>query len=48
MENRKENTTKYGEEVCTEFGWLPIEKQKERAKKISKITKKDRKNKRNR
>ena len=25
MENRKENTTKYGEEVCTEFGWLPIE-----------------------
>lgn len=37
----KENKTKYGEFVCTEFKWLPIEKQKEKAEKLDKITKKD-------
>ena len=37
--NKKERTTKYGEEVCTEFVWLPIDKQKENAKRFSKITK---------
>ena len=28
LEN-KDNKTKYGEFVCSEFKWLPIEKQKE-------------------
>jgi len=39
MENKKENTTKYGEEVCSEFAWLPLDKQKEKAEKLSKVTK---------
>ena len=38
-ENNKENTTKYGEFVCTEFEWLPLDKQKEKAKKLDEITK---------
>ena len=38
MSNKKENTTKYGEQVCSEFAWLPLDKQKERAKKLSEIT----------
>lgn len=42
--NKKENTTKYGEQVCTEFAWLPLDKQKEKAEKLSKMTKR-RKNK---
>lgn len=37
--NKKENTTKYGEQVCTDFAWLPLDKQKERAEKLNKITK---------
>ena len=37
---KKNNTTKYGEFVCSEYHWLPIEKQKEQAEKLSKITKK--------
>lgn len=37
---KKDNTTKYGEQVCSEFGWLPLDKQKENAKKFDKITKK--------
>lgn len=45
MENKKENTTKYGEEVCSEFAWLPLDKQKEKAEKFSKITKNKRKSK---
>ena len=40
LEN-KDNKTKYGEFVCSEFKWLPIEKQKENANKLDKITKKD-------
>ena len=36
----KEEVTKYGETVCTSFGWLPPEKQKERAKKLAKMTSK--------
>ncbi len=36
-----ENVTKYGEMVCTEFKWLPLEKQKEKAEKLDKITKKN-------
>lgn len=37
----KDDKTKYGEFVCTEFRWLPIEKQKEKADKLDKITKKN-------
>ncbi len=33
------NTTKYGEQVCTEFEWLPLDKQKENAKKFENMTK---------
>lgn len=38
--HKKENTTKYGEQVCSEFAWLPLDKQKEKAEKLEKITKK--------
>ena len=38
-QDKKENTTKYGEEVCTEFAWLPLDKQKEKADRLDKITK---------
>lgn len=34
------NTTKYGEFVCSYYQWLPLEKQKEQAKKLCQITKK--------
>ena len=36
----KEEVTKYGENVCTSFGWLPPEKQKEKAEKLAKMTNK--------
>lgn len=39
-ENLK-NTTKYGEFVCSYYQWLPLEKQKTQAEKLSKITKKN-------
>lgn len=39
-EENFKNTTKYGEFVCSYYQWLPLEKQKEQAKKLSKITKK--------
>ncbi len=39
MDNIKENTTKYGEFVCSAFQWLPLDKQKEQAEKLAKITK---------
>lgn len=39
MEEKNDNSTKYGEQVCTEFAWLPLDKQKEKAKKFAKITK---------
>lgn len=42
-ELKKENTTKYGEFVCTEYQWLPLEKQKEQADKMANMTKKKRK-----
>ena len=38
-EDKKDNITKYGENVCTQFNWLPLDKQKENAKKFEKITK---------
>ena len=39
---KKENTTMFGEQVCSEFAWLPLDKQKENAEKLSKITNKKR------
>ncbi|MBQ7410091.1 MAG: hypothetical protein IJW20_01760 [Clostridia bacterium] len=45
MENKKENTTKCGEQVCSEFAWLPLDKQKEKAEKMAEITKKNKKKK---
>lgn len=36
---KKDNVTLYGENVCTEFEWLPLDKQKENAEKFAKITK---------
>lgn len=39
MKNKKnDNITKYGEQVCSEFAWLPLDKQKENAEKFEKIT----------
>lgn len=35
-----EDTTKYGETVCSEFNWLPPDKQKENTEKFDKMTKK--------
>jgi len=37
---KRVDMTKYGEFVCSTFHWLPIEKQKEQAEKMAKITKK--------
>ena len=34
-----EDNTKYGEFVSTYFAWIPLSKQKERAKELDKITK---------
>lgn len=50
MEERQKNeyaedTTKYGEFVCSLDNWLPIDKQKEKAKKLENITEKNNKNK---
>ena len=36
---KKDNVTKYGETVCSEFAWLPLDKQKEKANKMDKMTK---------
>lgn len=33
-----EDTTKYGEYVCSAYHWLPLEKQKEQAKRLESIT----------
>ena len=40
-DNISKNTTKYGEFVCTEYQWLPLEKQKEQAEKMANMTKKE-------
>ena len=34
-----EDTTKYGEFISTYFAWVPLEKQKEKANKLDKMTK---------
>lgn len=36
-----EDNTKYGEFVSTYFAWIPLSKQKERAREMEKMTKKD-------
>lgn len=36
---KEENATKYGEFVCTQFAWLPIDKQKEKTNEMDKMTK---------
>lgn len=38
---RKEDTTKYGEFVCSAYHWLPPEVQQERAKVLEDITNKE-------
>lgn len=38
--DKKESTTKYGEFVCSEYKWLPLEKQKEQAEKMANMTEK--------
>lgn len=38
-QSKKDDTTKYGEFVCSAFRWLPLEKQKEQAEKLANITK---------
>ena len=40
---KKEDTTKYGEFVCSTHHWLPIEKQKDRAEELANITEDDKK-----
>lgn len=35
---KKEDKTKYGEFVCSAYHWLPLDKQKEQAKKMQKVT----------
>lgn len=42
-DSKKENTTKYGEQVCSEFAWLPLDKQKEKAEEFNRITKSNKK-----
>ena len=39
MKEKKKCQTKYGEEIPTMYNWLPIEKQKQKAKKLANITK---------
>ena len=40
---KKEDTTKYGEFICSAYHWIPIEKQKEQAEKMENITKSSKK-----
>lgn len=42
-ENEKQNTTKYGEFVCSFYQWLPLDIQKEQTEKLNEITKKRKK-----
>ena len=37
--SKREDMTKYGEFVCSTFHWHQIEKQKEQAKNMAKMTK---------
>ena len=40
---KKDDTTKYGEFISSYFTWLTLEGQKEKAKQLEKITKKENK-----
>lgn len=40
IENLDEDTTKYGEFVSSYFAWLTLEKQKDKANQMDKMTKK--------
>lgn len=40
---KREDTTKYGEFVCSTFHWLPLEKQKDQVAKMEEVTKKSKK-----
>ena len=40
---KKEDTTKYGEFVCSTHHWIPVEKQKDRAKELANVTKDNKK-----
>ena len=40
-----ENSTEYGEFVCSAYHWLPIEKKKKQARKLENITNNKEKNK---
>ena len=42
-----EDTTKYGEFVCSFDKWLPIEKQKKRAEMLANVTKENKQEKKN-
>ena len=44
MQKEKEDATKYGEFVSSYFGWVSMEKQKDRAEELEDITKKEEKN----
>lgn len=37
----EDDTTKYGEFICSFDAWLPLDVQKEQARKMQKMTKKD-------
>jgi len=37
--HKKEDTTKYGEFVCSLYRWLPIEQQKKKSKEMEGMTK---------
>ena len=39
-EERREDTTKYGEFVCSTYRWLPIDVQREKAEKLTTVTEK--------
>lgn len=40
---KKEDTTKYGEFISSYFGWLTLNGQKEKAKELENMTKKEKK-----
>ena len=37
--SKRDDMTKYGEFVCSAFHWLPIEKQKKKAREMADMTK---------
>ena len=45
--HKKEDMTKYGEFVSSYFAWIPLPEQKEKAKRLQNITKKDKKERNN-